>query len=296
MESEIRHLRLVVAIAETGSVTRAAEQLHLTQSALSHQLRGLESRLKTPLFHRVGKRMVPTAAGERLLQSAIRVLDIVSEAETGIKRAASSGEGQVRLCTECYTCYHWLPSVMKRYRVAHPKVDVRIDAGATPNPVKALLEGRLDLAVVSSRVADKRLAVRTLFEDDMLVIMAPGHRLAKRAYVKPEDFAPETILLYPPVEESSVYQRVIIPAGVVPASVQQVPLTEAIIELAKAGLGIAVLARWAVAPHVRAGALTAAPLTRRGYRRRWSAVTLRDTAAVGYIKDFIDLLVTTAPV
>jgi LysR family transcriptional regulator for metE and metH len=296
MDLEIRHLRLVVAIADTGSVTRAGELLYLTQSALSHQLRDIEARLKTPLFHRVGKKMVLTTAGEELLRTARQVLEIVVRTEENIKRAAAGRGGLLRLTTECYTCYHWLPGLLKQYRAAHPAVDVQVDAAATPSPVKHLLDGRLDLAVMSTRVADRRLAESPLFEDDMLVIMSTGHRLASRPYITPEDFATETLLIYPPKEESTVINRVLSPAGVAPAAIQQVQLTEAIIELAKAGMGIAALARWAVEPYLRAGSLTGLPLTRKGYRRKWSAVTLRDMAQVPYMKDFIELLATNSPV
>src|SRR5436190_3925160 len=109
MDIEIRHLRLVIAIGQTGSVTRAGEQLYLTQSALSHQLHDIESRLQTRLFHRIGKRMVPTAAGEELIRSAIQVVDLVRQTEEGIKRTAQGKSGVLRISTQCYTCYHWLP-------------------------------------------------------------------------------------------------------------------------------------------------------------------------------------------
>jgi LysR family transcriptional regulator for metE and metH len=296
MDLEIRHLRLVVAIAETGSVTRAGELLYLTQSALSHQLRDIESRLKTPLFHRVGKKMVATTAGEELLRTARQVLDIVVRTEEGIKRAAEGSGGLLRLTTECYTCYHWLPALLKQYRSTHPKVDVQVDAAATPNPVKHLLDGRLDLAVMSTKVSDRRLVESPLFEDDMLVIMSPRHRLASRAYITPEDFATETLLIYPPKEESTVMIRVLGPAGVTPAAIQQIQLTEAILELVMAGMGIAALARWAVEPYLRTGTLKGVPLTRRGYRRTWSAVTLRDVAEIPYVKAFVELLATHSPV
>jgi LysR family transcriptional regulator for metE and metH len=296
VDAEIRHLQLVAAIADTGSVTRAADALHLTQSALSHQLRGLESRLGTPLFHRAGKKMVPTVAGHELIASARRVLDIVSRTEEGIKRVASGREAHLRLCTECYTCYHWLPSVLTAFRETYPHVEVHIDAAATPDPVKALLNGEIDVAVISSDVRDRRLDVHPLFVDEMRVIMTPKHRLARRDYIRAEDFVSETMLLYPPIEDSSVYQRVLVSAGVKPASVQQVPLTEAIIELVMAGFGIAVLASWAVEPHVRNGSLAAVPLTRRGYERQWTAVTLAGAASARYLKDFIALVATNTMV
>ena len=296
VDIEIRHLRLVVAIAETGSVTRAGERLYLTQSALSHQLKDIESRLNARLFHRVGKRMVPTTAGDQLLRSASQVLDIVGRTEQDIKRTATGSEGRLRISTQCNTCYHWLPALLKAFRVAHPGVDVHVDASATPDPVRFLLDGRLDVAIVSDRIHDRRLVERPLFDDDLVVITAPTHAWAAQRYVSAQDFANETLFIYPPKEDSTVYQRVLVDAGVTPKGLQQVQLTEAIIELVKADLGVAVMARWAVEPHVRSGSIRAIRLTRKGYRRQWGAVVLRDMASVQYVKDFIELLAARSPV
>jgi LysR family transcriptional regulator for metE and metH len=173
---------------------------------------------------------------------------------------------------------------------------VRIDVGATSDPVASLLAGRLELALVSDPIRDRRVVARPLFEDELLVVMSPRHPLAKKSVVEPSDFATETLLSYASKEESTVYQRVLIPAGVAPASLLQVQLTEAIIELAKADVGIGVLARWAVEPHVRAGTLKALPLTRRRYKRTWSAATLKDLMRVPYVREFIDLLAEHRPV
>jgi LysR family transcriptional regulator for metE and metH len=296
MDLEIKHLQLVAAIARTGSVTRAGDILNLSQSALSHQLRDIEERLSTPLFHRVGKKMVLTTAGDTLLRAATQVLDIVGRTEDEIRKAGKSNAGLLRITTQCYTCYHWLPGLLKEYRLRHPNVEVHVDADATPRPLKSLIDGRIDLAIMSDPVRDRRLVQRPLFEDELLVIMSPNHRLAGRAVVEPEDLAEETLIIYPPREESTVLQQVLAPAGVMPKAIQQVQLSEAIIELVKAGLGVAAMARWAVEPSVRAGALRTARLTRRGFRRRWSAAMLRDMAQTPYAMDFIDLIVRRSPV
>jgi LysR family transcriptional regulator for metE and metH len=239
--------------------------------------------------------MVLTPAGEQLLRSAVEVLATIERTEEAIRRLAVAGGGVLRISTECYTCYHWLPSLLKEYRPAHRRVEIQVVAEATHHPLPYLLDGRLDLAIVSDPVRDRRLVVRRLFDTEMVVIVAPGHPLAARPYVRAEDFAHETLLIYPPKEESSIYQDVLVPAGIRPAELQQIQLTEAIIELVKAGLGVAVLARWAVAPYVKAGALRAVPLTRRGYRRPWSAATLKDVARVPYVRDFIDLIAKHPP-
>src|SRR5437879_5473967 len=112
---ETRHLRLVAAVAEHGTLTRAGRVLHLTQSGLSRQLLDLETRLGLPLFHRLGKRMVPTPAGERLLAAARRALPQLSDVEEEMRRLAGGRSAILRVSTECYTCYHWLPGVLQRF-------------------------------------------------------------------------------------------------------------------------------------------------------------------------------------
>jgi LysR family transcriptional regulator for metE and metH len=295
MDLEIKHFRLVVAIAETGSVTRAGQRLYLTQSALSHQLRDIEDRLNAKLFHRVGKRMVPTATGAELIRSAAQVLDLVGRTEEGIRRRAEGRTGLLRISTGCYTCYHWLPAILKEYRVAHPGVDVRIDAAATHQPIKGLLDGRLDLAITSDRARDRRLLEKPLFEDELLVVVAPSHPFAARRSIAPREFASETLFIYPPREESSFYQRVLVPAGVAPKALEQIQLTEAILELVKAGLGVTVMAGWVVEPYVRGGALRAIPLGPRRLRRQWTAAVLPELASAPFANDFIRLLAAKAP-
>jgi len=288
---ETRHLRLVSAVAELGSLTRAGQELNLTQSALSHQLLDLEGRLRTPLFHRLGKRMVPTVAGLRLLDAAREALPALVAAEDDLRRLASGREARLRISTECYTCYHWLPSVMQRFRDQFPKVEVEIVVEATRRPVPALLEGRIDLAVVSSPGVDDRLEYYDLFRDELVAVMRPDHRLAGRPFLRPEDFAGENVILYPMQEsESTLLQEILLPAGVRPARITSIQLTEAIVELVKAGTGIAALARWAMAPHLETGALRAVPLLRGGFHRLWRAAVVRQKAPPAYLRAFAGLL------
>ncbi|MGE3190695.1 MAG: LysR family transcriptional regulator, partial [Vicinamibacterales bacterium] len=235
---EIRHLALVRAIADTGSMTRAAERLHLTQSALSHQLRDVETRLGLQLFLRLGRRMVLTPAGDRVLGSAGRVLDELVRAEDDLRVMATDGKGVLRLCTQCNTGYHWLPPLLQVFHKKYPGVDVQIAVNWTGRPFEALLDGQIDLAVVTSPVADRRLAATPLFEDELVAIVAPGHRFARRSWIEARDFADEHVIIYKADRQDSyTFTRILTPAGVEPARVSQVPLTEAIIELVRAGLG-----------------------------------------------------------
>src|SRR2546428_12602463 len=141
--------RPIPAVAEHGPLTRAGRVPHLTQSGLSRQLLDLEPRLGLPLFHRLGKRMVPTPAGDRLLVAARRTLPQLSDVEEELRRLAGGRTAILRVSTECYTCYHWLPGVLPRFVRRFPRVDVQIVAEATHHPVPALFGGRIDLAIRS---------------------------------------------------------------------------------------------------------------------------------------------------
>lgn len=291
MSLEMRHLKLVAAVAEEGSVTRAGARLHLTQSALSHQLRDAEEQLGTSLFRRIHRKMILTPAGERLLRSAQTVMAEMERAEKEIGRMANGHEGVLRLCTQCYTCYHWLPARMKIFQRNHPGVEFQVNVEDTPNPIPALIEGKLDLALINLPVRDRRVVYTPLFEDELLAVLAPNHPKSSRPFLEPEDFIGEDVIIYPPKEESTLLLRFLTPAGVVPRNVRQVMLTEAILELVKAGLGIGMLARWAIAPQLRAGTVRALPLGRDGFRRTWSAATLRSREVPQYVHEFVDLLV-----
>jgi LysR family transcriptional regulator for metE and metH len=292
---EIRHLKLLSAVAEAGSVTEAGKRLHLTQSALSHQLRDAEEKLGTALFLRLGKKMVLTPAGEKLLVCARRVLEELSNAEAQVEGLNGGARGVIRLSTECYTCYHWLPPLLKKFHDKFSRVEVNIDAGATAYPAAALLEGKLDVAIMCTPPRNRSLRATPMFEDELVIVMAPAHRLALSTQIHPRDLAQETVLVYPPRQESTLVNKILKPAGVVPNRVIEVPLTEAIIELASAGTGIGFLARWAVAPSAEAGRVAIRPLSGRGFRRQWYAVTLRNQPAPPHLSEFMSLLAKFCP-
>jgi LysR family transcriptional regulator for metE and metH len=291
MSLEVRDLRLVEAVSRLGSLTRAATVLHLTQSALSHQLADLERRLGTPVFTRAGRRMVLTPAGERLQEGAASILSALARTESAVRTASAERRVLLRVSTECYTCYHWLPTVLGEYQQRFPAVETRIVAEATHRPVQALLRGDLDLAIIPQPVRNRRLTCSPLFRDEMVAICAPDHPWASRRFVTARDFANESLIGYLLSRtESTLFQEVLLPAGITPKRETQVGLTEAIIELVKAGVGVAFLARWAVAPHLEAGTLCAVRVTERGVQRHWHAALKRYKATPQHLHAFVTLL------
>jgi LysR family transcriptional regulator, regulator for metE and metH len=295
VELEIRHLRLISEIEAAGSMTRAAERLYLTQSALSHQLRDIESRFRTEFFVRLGRRMVLTPAGERVLASARRVLADLEQAEQDVRSLAAGGDGVIRVCTECNTGYHWLAPLLAAYERRYPRVAVHVLPDATDRPVPALVEGRLDLAILSNPVADRRLRLHPLFNDEMVAVVAPDHPLGQQRFVTPRDLAAQHLLIYSSKpEDSFVLRRILAPARLVPARVSFIMLTEAMLELARAGVGVGVLPQWSVQRAVTSGTVKIVSIGRHGVYRRWTAATLRARHEPEYLTAFIQLVAERA--
>jgi LysR family transcriptional regulator for metE and metH len=287
MKLEVRHLRLIVAVSQEKSVTRASERLFLTQSALSHQLLDVESALGTPLFHRLNKKMILTQAGERILRSAERILADLEETEADIKRLAGHNHGTLRLSTACYTCYNWLPAILKNFTQEFPQVEIKIVVEATRKPIPVLLEGKLDIALTDIYEEDKRLSYEPIFEDEVLVLMSPNHPLSKRDYIRPQDFNGQNYLAYTNLDENTIYKKLLMPHQIKFANFSQIQLTEAIIEMVKADLGIATLAKWAAARKYLNGEIIAKPLTKKGFYLQWYAVYLKNDSLPIYFREFI---------
>jgi LysR family transcriptional regulator for metE and metH len=290
---EVRDLRLVATVAELGNLTRAGRRLFLTQSALSHQLADLERRLGGPLFERSGRRMLPTRLGERLREHAIIALKQIDDAERDVAALVNGRDAVIRLATECYTCYHWLPPVLKEFWTRHPSVDIRIVPEATADPVGALLAGTLDLCVTVSSAQDRRILTETLFDDELVLIVSEEHHLANEKSVTPEDLREERFLLYSPPEDNHVFRDVLNPAGLSPSQISSLQLTEAIVELVRANMGVTMLARWAAQPYLDTGGLRLIRVAHPGVKRRWQAKTRAGQPMPEHLADFIKFLART---
>jgi LysR family transcriptional regulator for metE and metH len=289
MDLEVRHLQLVSTVAAVGGLTKAGRHLHLSQSALSHQLRDVETRLGTPLFLRVGKRMVPTAAGERLVKSAQEILEALASAERAIHLFAGGERGRLRVIVAGYASYRWLPSVLKRYREMHPKIEVQMPEPGAPEAADDVLAGAVDVAIGPGTSDDKRLHLEPLVRDEVVLAVPDRHRLAACAFADVADLSGEPILVDASERVSGVYREIVAAAGSVPGNLV-IAETSATLELIQAGFGIAIVGRWVIEPQIRAGTLRAVRITRKGVWCRWSALMLKPLAAVPHVRDFVGLV------
>ena len=288
---ETRHLQIVEAIAREGTVTAAARTLHLTQPALSHALAQLEARLGLPLFRRAPRGMSLTPEGERLLQVAALVLPEVRAAELELRLAKEGHRGVLEISTECYTCYHWLPPILAHFQAAFPDVEVRIAPDSKEDPAQALLDGRLDVAIMHSAVRHPDLVSEELFVDELAAMVQPDHPLSVRPYLEPRDLRGETIVLHSDPDTSPVISEFLEPAGERPFRVLELQLTEAILAVVKSGLGVTVMAPWAVRPDLDRGTLKAVSLGKEGLHRSWRLVTRKDRARRATVQALARLLI-----
>lgn len=247
---EIRHLKSLIAIAETGKLAHAAERVFLTQSALSHQIRVLESHYDISLFQRTAHGIRFTPAGERLLALAREMLDSLDKAERDLIRLKSDQSGELRLVLECHTCFDWLTPVMDAFRRAWPEVELDLVAGFHSDPWHLLHEGKADLVIGSLPEKQRELASVPLFKFEIMAVLPPEHELRNKPRLQAADFATETLITYPvPEERIDLIRQVLQPAGI-SINRRTSELTIAIMQLVASRRGIAALPSWGIQSYV----------------------------------------------
>ena len=262
---EIRHLKFLAAVRETGSLTAAAARVNLTQSAASHMLAGLEHYLGMALVERGRRGARFTPAGERLLLLADRVLPEMEAARAELKQMSSEPPvEQLRIAVECHTCFEWLMPAMDAYRKLRPAAELDLVGGFHSEPLSLLLENKADCVIVSESRKQSGIAYFPLFRYEMLALLPLDHALAKRAYLNAQDFAASTLITYPvPDRMLDLVRRVLKPAGIDPPR-RTAELTIAILQLVASRRGLACLPGWAVENYIERGYVLAKPIGRKG--------------------------------
>jgi LysR family transcriptional regulator for metE and metH len=292
MNIALHHFRLVDTIYKDGTLTKAAETLHLTQSALSHQLKELESELGVDVFHRQGKRLHLSDQGNRFLQSAKKILAEIKSMEEDISNFKNGQTGKLNISMQCYTAYHWLPGIIKDYKSRWPDMNIHILAEATKRPLEYLLRGELDLGIVRTQMVNTRIHYEKIFEDKLVVMMSADHHLASKDVIEITDFQDEELILAlydPSYQDTPVFEAMIQDQQVKPKNLHRIHYTDATIEMVNAGLGVTVMADWVVKPYLQGRNLVTRPLPAVIAKRAWYAATIQQTPA---IQNFLQCLKT----
>ena len=288
----IKHLRLVQAITQYGNLSNASKQLNLTQSALSHQLKNLEEVCNQPLFHRSRQKMIPTAAGERVINSSKLILAELALLESDLHRFASGAEGSIKLSSECYTSFHWLPKAIEKFETRFPKVQIKIDAPVSSNIFDRLADGQIDLAITMYKGPEEFHSF-PLFQDELVVLAHPNNVLAKEKKISIPQLLNETLIVYPHGKDK-LFKLLFGSTGGFPVNVVEMPLTEGILEWCSAGLGVAITASWAATRYINNQELVSIPIDSCGTKRTWHGLTLKQDMPV-YLSDFIEMITQNTP-
>ncbi|MEH6389001.1 MULTISPECIES: LysR family transcriptional regulator [Pseudomonas] len=285
---EIRHLKTLATLREAESLVEASERLHLTQSALSHQLKNLEEELGLQLFVRKTRPVRFTSAGLRLLRLADNLLPQLRQAERDLQRLAGGQAGRLHMAIECHSCFQWLMPTIDQFRNAWPEVEVDFASGFFFAPLPALARGELDLVVTSDPQDIPGITYVPLFTYEAQLAISNQHPLVNRAFVEPVDLAGETLICYPVDRERlDIFKHFLEPAGIEPAAVRNAEMTVMMMQLVASGRGVCCLPNWAMAEYLQRGYVSARPLGSEGLFGTLYAAVRDDMLDSSYMQDFL---------
>ena len=285
---EIRHMETLTAIREAGSLQEAAERLHVTQSALSHQLRDLEVRLKTPLLNRRTRPARLTTAGLRILALADEVLPRLKATERELQRLASGRTGRLHLGIECHSCFQWLMPALDAFRQDWPDVALDLSAAFSFTPLPALVRGDLDVVITSDPQPIEAVEYLPLFKYELVLAVARGNALAAHKYIEAHHLSDQVLITYPVERQRlDIFTAFLDLADIEPVALRKAELTPIIVQLVASQRGVAALPNWALTEYLDQGWLKTCRLGSQGvWRTLYAAVRIEDAQA-DYIQAFI---------
>lgn len=287
---EIRHLHMLSVLSRHGSLATTADELNLTASAISHQLKELESYYDITLVNRRTRPVTFTPAGKLVLQLADNILPQVARTKSDIKRLAHGQAGRLRLASECHSCFDWLMPILNRYRKDYSDVELDFASGFEPEPHQMLIDGDIDLLITASDLPITGISYQPLFTYESRLVLSPAHRLASQAMIDPSDLAEETLIVYP-VEQKrlDIIAKFLNPANVVPKHIRTTELTAMLIQLVASERGVSALPDWVVGEYEKKGWVISRPLGDGVHCQLYVAVRT-SSLNVAYVKGFLELL------
>ncbi|OZI50370.1 LysR family transcriptional regulator [Bordetella genomosp. 5] len=287
---EIRHLETLSAIRDGGSLQEAAERLHLTQSALSHQLRDLETRLGTQLLNRRTRPARLTTAGLRVLALADEVLPRMRATERELQRLAAGRTGRLHLAIDCHSCFQWLMPALDEFRAQWPEVALDLSAAFSFAPLPALVRGDLDLVITSDPQPLDAVSYLPLFKYELVLAVSEANPLATSRNILPSQLVDQTLITYPVDRQRlDVFTAFLDPADVEPAHIRRAELTPIIAQLVASNRGVAALPNWALAEYLNQGWLRVCHLGPQGVWRTLYAAVRAEDSDTSYISEFLGI-------
>ncbi|EAT12690.1 LysR family transcriptional regulator [Bermanella marisrubri] len=284
------HLRIVHAVKEQGSLTAAAKELCVTQSALSHTVRKLEDNLGTEIWIREGRSLRLTQAGQYLLNIANRVLPLLDHAETKLKQITQGERGTLRIGMECHPCYQWLLRVVSPFLDAWPDVDVDVKQKFQFGGVGALLDYEIDLLVTPDPFYKSGLNFQPVFDYEQVLVVPKNHPLAFHQYVKAEDLRDQVLITYPvATDRLDIYSQFLSPANVNPRLHKTTEATDIMMQMVACNRGVAALPKWLAEEYSKTLPLTVLRLGENGIDKQIYLGTRDGDSGIQYLQAFMDL-------
>ncbi|MGV0818602.1 LysR family transcriptional regulator [Martelella sp. AMO21009] len=242
---DIQPLAILREIDRTGSLTQAAEQLNLTQSAVSHAIRRFEDRYGVKLWEREGHKLRLTLAGDYLLGLAQRVLPQLEHGATVIEDYARGRRGAIRVGMECHPCQDWLMRVVDPFLAEWPDVELDVTTAFQFGGLAALLSHEIDILVTPDPIERAGLEYSPVFDYELVLAVAENHPLAQKQRIEPEDLAGETLITYPVSRERlDIFTRFLVPAHALPRRHRTVETTDLMLRLVASGRAVSATPDW----------------------------------------------------
>jgi LysR family transcriptional regulator for metE and metH len=285
---ERAHLAIVLAVEQQGSLTAAADSLHLTQSALSHSIKKLEQQMGTALWLREGRSLRLSQAGQYLLAVAQRVLPQLTLAEERLRQFAAGERGTLRIGMECHPCYQWLLKVVAPYLAAWPDVDVDVKQKFQFSGIGALFAHEIDLLVTPDPLHRPELHFEPVFDYEQVLVVNRQHPLAQQSHIKPAQLAGEVLITYPvSIERLDIYNQFLVPAGVTPRRHKTIETTDIMLQMVASGRGVAALPRWLAVEYAEKMDVTPVRLGRHGIAKQIHLGARKNDLETDYLRAFI---------
>jgi DNA-binding transcriptional LysR family regulator len=278
-------LRIFVAVAEREHLTRAAGALRLTPSAVSSAIHALETRYDARLFDRVGRRIELTEAGRIFLDEARATLARAEAAELALSELGGTMRGTLTIEASQTIASYWLAPALIRFRAEHPLVSIRLGAGNTETVRRAVHDGAAEIGFVEGHIDDPALAARQVGEDRLIIVTAPGHKLATASAVGAKELAATRWILRERGSGTrSVFEAALAARGIAPDILKvdlELPSNEAVRAAVELGDHATVVSELVAAPAIAAGTLARAPfaMTPRAFSMIWHKQRYRSRAA-----------------
>lgn len=284
------HLDIVRAVDQRGSLTAAASELHLTQSALSHTVRKLEDQLGLAIWHREGRSLRPTQAGEYLLAVAHRVLAQFEFAEAQLKQFAQGERGALRFGMECNPCYQWLLKVVPAYLAAWPHVDVDVIQKFQFGGMGALFGHEIDVLVTPDPLFKTGLVFVPVFDYEQVLVVGGDHPLRYEPWVTPHQLSDQVLITYPvSTDRLDIYTQFLTPAGASPHRHKLIETTDILLQMIASGRGVGALPRWLVEEQASRFNVVPVQLGPNGISKQIHIGFRQADAEIDYLQAFVNL-------